>query len=101
MRNRRIQMALAILIALTSLLTAQPALACSVCAGGDPSSLINQGLQAGMLVLLGVAGVVLTGLTSLFLFWMRRAAHLETQVEQVEEASQAAPSASRAPLWTA
>ncbi len=47
-----------------------------------------------MLVLLGVVGVVLTGLASLLLFWMRRAAHLE----EVEEVSQAALSASRAPF---
>ncbi len=75
-RKRLVNMALAILIGLASLLIAQPALACSVCFG-DPSSSMNQGVQAGMLVLLGVAGVVLTGLASLFLFWMRRAARLE------------------------
>ncbi len=94
-------MALAILIGLASLLIAQPALACSVCFGGDPSSTMNQGVQAGMLVLLGVVGIVLTGLASLFLFWVRRAAHLEAQVEGVEEASQAVPSASPAPFSTA
>ena len=75
-RNRLGNMALAILIGLASLLTALPALACSVCFG-DPSSAMNQGAQAGMLVLLGVVGVVLSGLASLFLFWMRRAAHLK------------------------
>ncbi len=94
-RKRLVNMALAILIGLASLLIAQPALACSVCFGGDPSSSMNQGAQAGMLVLLGVVGVVLTGLASLLLFWMRRAAHLE----EVEE--EAAPSASRAPFSTA
>ncbi len=78
-RERLVNMALAILIGLASLLIAQPALACSVCFGGDPSSSMNQGVQAGMLVLLGVVGVVLTGLASLFLFWMRRAAHLEAR----------------------
>ncbi len=69
-------MAPASLIGLASLLIAQPALACSVCFG-DPSSLMNQGVQAGVLVLLGVVGVVLTGLASLLLFWMRRAANLK------------------------
>ncbi len=79
-RKRRVDLALAILlIALASLLTAQPALACSVCAGGDPSASMNQGLQAGMLVLLGVVYLLLAGLASLFLFWMRRAARLEAQ----------------------
>ncbi len=96
-RKRLVNMALAILIGLASLLMAQPALACSVCFGADPGSSMNQGAQAGMLVLLGVAGVVLTGLASLFLFWMRRAAHLE----EVGEASHAAPSASGAPFSTA
>ena len=96
-RKRLVNMAPAILIGLAPLLIAQPALACSVCFGGDPSSSMNQGVQAGMLVLLGVVGVVLTGLASLLLFWMRRAAHLE----EFEEASQAAPGASRAPLSTA
>ncbi len=79
-RTRLVIMPLAILIGLATLLSAQPALACSVCFG-DPSSSMNQGAQAGMLVLLGVIGVVLTGLASLLLFWMRRAAHLEAQVE--------------------
>ncbi len=85
-RKRLLKLALPILIGLASLLLAQPALACSVCFGGDPSSSMNQGVQAGMLVLLGVVGVVLTGLASLLLFWMRRAAHLEAQVEAIEEA---------------
>ncbi len=93
-RKRLLKMALPILIGLASLLIAQPALACSVCFGGDPGSSMNQGVQAGMLVLLGVVGVVLTGLASLLLFWMRRAAHLE----EVEEVSQATLSASRAPF---
>ena len=67
--------ALAILTSAVALLGAQPALACSVCAG-DPNSALSQGAQAGMLVLLGVIGVVLTGLASLLIFWMRRAANL-------------------------
>ncbi len=93
-------MALAIGIGLASLLIAQPALACSVCFGADPSSSLDQGLRAGMLVLLGVVGVVLTGLASLLLFWVRRAADLRAKGEAVEDASQAVPGASRAPLST-
>ncbi len=91
-RKRLVNMALAILIGLAPLLIAQPALACSVCFGGDPSSSINQGVQAGMLVLLGVVGVVLTGLASLMLFWMRRAAQLKTgqlKTAQLKTAQQA------------
>jgi hypothetical protein len=69
-------MPLAILACLGALLSAEPALACSVCYG-DPNSAMSQGAQAGVLVLLGVVGVVLTGLASLLVFWMRRAANLE------------------------
>ena len=71
-------MSLAIPTCLATLLSAQPALACSVCFG-DPNSSMAQGVQAGVLVLLGVVGVVLTGLASLLLFWMRRAANLTSK----------------------
>ena len=98
-RKRWVEMALAILIGPGSLLIAQPALACSVCFG-DPGSSMNQGLQAGMLVLLVVVYVLLAGLASLFLFWMRRAAHLRARVDAVERASQAVSRAPRAPLST-
>ena len=75
-RGRRLGgLSLAILIGLAALLSAQPALACSVCAG-DPNSALAQGAQAGMLVLLGVITVLLTGLASLLLYWVRRAAYL-------------------------
>ncbi len=76
MSHRRLDsLPLAILTGLVALLSAQPALACSVCVG-DPNSALSQGAQAGMLVLLGVIAVILTGLASLLLFWMRRAANL-------------------------
>ena len=71
------QVALAIAIGMAALLIAQPALACSVCVGGDPNDAMNLGARAGTLVLLGTVGFVLTGLASLFLFWVRRAARLE------------------------
>ncbi len=78
-------MSLASLVGLVFYLSAQPALACSVCAG-DPNSALTHGAQAGMLVLLGVIGVVLTGLASLLIFWVRRAANLRA----LEEAGPAA-----------
>ena len=74
-QNRLAIMSLAILVCLGVLLSAQPALACSVCYG-DPNSAMSQGAQAGVLVLLGVVGTVLTGVASLLIFWMRRAANL-------------------------
>ena len=67
-------MSFAILACLATLLSAQPVLACYV-SFVDPNSSMAQGVQAGVLVLLGVVGVVLTGLASLVLFWMRRAAN--------------------------
>ncbi len=69
-------LSLTILACLGALLSASPASACSVCYG-DPNSAMFQGAQAGVLVLLGVIGVVLTGFASLLIFWMRRAASLE------------------------
>ena len=69
-------LALALLVGLATLLVAESASACSVCFG-DPNSSMVKGVQAGVLVLLGVVGVVLTGLGSLILFWMRRAANLQ------------------------
>ncbi len=70
-----IKMASTFLICIAVILSAQPAMACSVCYG-DPNSQMTHGAQAGMLVLLGVIAAVLTGLASLLLFWMRRAANL-------------------------
>ncbi len=76
---------LTILACLVALLSAQPVLACSVCYG-DPNSAMSEGARAGVLVLLGVVGTVLTGLASLLVFWMRRAAKLERLVSADERA---------------
>ena len=75
-QNRLASISLAILVCLGVLLSAEPVLACSVCYG-DPNSAMVHGARAGVLVLLGVVGTVLTGLASMLLFWMRRAAKLE------------------------
>ncbi len=75
-QNRPVNISLAILVCLGVLLSSHAAQACSVCYG-DPNSAMTQGAQAGVLVLLGVVGVVLTGIASLLIFWMRRAAQLE------------------------
>ncbi len=99
-RKRLASMALAIPIGLAVVLLANPAGACAVCVGGDPSAELNQGLDAGVIVLLGVIGVVLLGFASLFLFWMRRAAVLEAQVAQVDRALQKDTSSPRASLST-
>lgn len=75
------RLAWALPMGLAVLLLAEPVLACSVCFGGDPNASMNEGVRAGMLILLGVIGLVLAGLASLFIFWMRRAARLEARVE--------------------
>ncbi len=75
-RTRLVRLSLAIVAGVGLLLSAQPVLACSVCYG-DPNSAMTQGAQAGVLVLLGVVGTVLTGLASLLIFWMRRAAQMK------------------------
>ncbi len=51
----------------------------SPCPGcfAEPESPMNQGVHAGVLVLLGVVGLVLTALATVLLSWMRRAAKLE------------------------
>ena len=84
-QHRRACISLTILACLVLLLSAAPTLACSVCYG-DPNSAMSQGAKAGVLVLLGVVGVVLTGIASLLIFWMRRAAHLERLVGADEKA---------------
>lgn len=78
-RKRFGSASLAMLVCAATLSIAQPLLACSVCVG-DPNSAMTQGVKAGVLVLLGVAGVVLTGLAALLIFWMRRAANLKRLV---------------------
>ncbi len=83
-QTRLASASLAILACLGAVLNAQPVLACSVCYG-DPNSAMSQGARAGVLVLLGVVGVVLLGLASMLIFWMRRAANLENQGGAVEE----------------
>ncbi len=76
-QHRSASISLTILACMAVLFSAAPALACSVCYG-DPNSAMSQGAKAGVLVLLGVVGVVLTGVASLLIFWMRRAASLKT-----------------------
>jgi hypothetical protein len=76
---------LAIVAGLLTFLIAQPALPCSVCAG-DPNSTMVQGVQAGVLVLLGVVGVVLSGVAAMLLFWVRRAANLKRLDDAAEQA---------------
>jgi len=74
--NISINLTSAFLICLAWISSTQTAMACSVCYG-DPNSPMTKGVEAGVLVLLGVVGGVLMLLASLLLFWVRRAANLE------------------------
>ena len=85
-RNKLARILVAIVGCVGVFLIAEPALACSVCYG-DPNSGMVQGAKAGVLVLLGVVGVVLTGVASVLIFWMRRAAKLGAEVEAAEAAA--------------
>ena len=82
--KRRVSISLVLFVCLGALLSAHPALACSVCFG-DPDSALSQGAKAGVLVLLGVVGTVLLGVASLIIFWARRAANMKPVVSAVEE----------------
>ncbi len=82
MSGQRPIVSLGALIAVVVLLCAQPALACSVCYG-EPGSPMVMGIQAGVLVLLGVVGTVLAGLGSVIIFWVRRASRLGESPQSV------------------
>ncbi|HTL47428.1 MAG TPA: hypothetical protein VL688_05130 [Verrucomicrobiae bacterium] len=56
------------------------AMACAVCFG-DPSSPSSKAVKAGILLLLGVTGTVLSGIGALIFTWSRRAKLLETGSE--------------------
>ncbi|MCH7869066.1 MAG: hypothetical protein IH881_15325 [Myxococcales bacterium] len=77
-----------LLICFFAISSAQSAMACSVCYG-DPNSPMTKGVQAGVLVLLGVVGTVLLLLASLLLFWIRRSAELDEAGRSVEQTSAA------------
>ena len=55
--------------------------ACAVCFG-DPDSSLTQGAKAGILILLGVIGTVLTTIAGVALFWVRRARLLQAHVTE-------------------
>ena len=84
--KRLFQVSMLILVGATWMQIARPALACAVCFGGDPNSSMTQGVQSGILVLLGVLCTVLVGFVSMAIFWIRRAANLERLVRANEEA---------------
>jgi hypothetical protein len=70
--KRRLFAALGLITA--ALITAPSAHACAACYGQSDSAMA-QGMNWGIMALLGVIGFVLAGLTSFFVFINRRAAN--------------------------
>jgi hypothetical protein len=58
-----------------SILGSQPLLACATCFGQSDSALA-QGMNMGILSLLGVIGMVLSGVAGFFIFLARKSAHV-------------------------
>lgn len=63
------------------LVSALPALACSVCFG-DPESPQTQGMNSAILFLLGVIGSVLAAFASMFVYWVARSRRMATANHQ-------------------
>ncbi|HIG69638.1 MAG: hypothetical protein ABGX04_19450 [Myxococcales bacterium] len=74
---------LLVLTCIASMLSARPAIACSVCFG-DPNSPMSQGVEAGILFLLGVLVIILLLMSSVLVFWIRRATRLADPAESRE-----------------
>jgi hypothetical protein len=55
--------------------------ACSVCFG-DGESAQGRAMKAGILVMLGIIGTVLSGFGGLFLYWMSRSRRLATMQDK-------------------
>lgn len=55
------------------MLFAQTASACAVCMGGAASDPMNKGVSNGIIVLLGILAVVMTGFIAMFASFWRRA----------------------------
>ena len=68
--------------ALTELtLLAGNAAACAVCYG-NPESPLTKGISAGIWVLLGCIGFVLSGFAGVFLYWMYRSRNIELYLDE-------------------
>ena len=65
-------------LAALMLLNSPPALACAVCFGKSDSALAK-GMNMGIFSLLGVIGLVLSGVAAFFIFLARRTANLPAE----------------------
>ena len=70
-----------LLVALVALGTASPAEACATCFG-DPDSAMSQGMNNGILALLGFIGVVQVGFVALFASFIIRSRRLRERKDR-------------------
>ena len=77
---------LAQLLALSVLALPDSALACSVCFG-DPDSPMTRGAAAGVYVMIGIIGFVLTGIASTACFWLARARRINLSAPATRDGS--------------
>ena len=61
-----------LILTLVCLFITSPLFACAVCFKGDPGQLQNQGLRAGIILLLVVLGVVVTLFISFFVTLIKK-----------------------------
>ena len=70
-----------LLVAMIALTTAPSAFACATCYGASDSPLA-QGMNWGIMVLLGFVGIVLSTVTAFFVYIARRASAMEAVAAQ-------------------
>lgn len=80
MRVRNVLLAGAVLVCF---LNGEVARACSVCFG-DPESPLVKGVNAGVIIMIGFVGFVLTGVAGTGLFWRQRGRRLARDVQAEE-----------------
>ena len=81
--THRARFAVAVLIAVTVLGAAEPAMACPVCFGQSDSPMA-QGMNNGIFFLLGVIGTVQIGFVALFVSFRRRGRELQERRDSFE-----------------
>ena len=81
--THRARFAVAVLIVVAVLGAAEPAMACPVCFG-ESDSPMAQGMNNGILLLLGVIGSVQIGFVALFVSFRRRGKELQDRKDSFE-----------------
>ncbi|MCH7824892.1 MAG: hypothetical protein IH849_08835 [Acidobacteria bacterium] len=81
--THRARFAVAVLIAVAVLGAVEPAMACPVCFG-ESDSPMAQGMNNGILLLLGVIGTVQVGFVALFVSFRRRGKAVQERKDSFE-----------------